>query len=235
MGSSVRTQGSWTSLLESPGTGGRSSREVFELGPTPTQTSAVTALDNARQRSEESGYIRNLATAAIEVAADMHRGDYMVEHRVRTADLAGAGGQVLLNELAEFGFAWRDIARMIGVSVPAIQKWRRGEGLTGDNARKLARLVAGCEIIQKFNPVITDVAMWFEVPIVDDAPVTPIDLWATGNLQLAFEHARVDLSSGVDPHVTMDSFDSNWREAYRSDFETFRAEDGELSIRHRER
>jgi transcriptional regulator with XRE-family HTH domain len=222
----------WTSSL---GTGSGSVPDVLEAGPTPTQTSAVTATDKARQRSELSGFIRTLATAVNEAATDMHQGDYMVEHRVRTSDLAGAGGQVLLGELADLGFAWRDIAKMIGVSVPAIQKWRRGEGLTGENARKLARLVAGCEIIQKFNPVITDIATWFEVPIVDEAPVTPMDLWATGNQQLVFEHARVDVSSKVDPYLTMDSFDPNWRETYRSDFETFRAGDGELSIRARER
>lgn len=217
------------------GTGGSSMPNVLDPGPTPTQTSAVTAADKARQRSEITGIIRTLATAVSEAATDMHQGDYMVEFRLRTSELAGAGGRTLLTTLADYGFAWRDIAKMIGVSVPAVQKWRRGEGLTGDNARKLASLVAGCEIIQKFNPVIVDVAMWFEVPIVDEAPVTPIDLWATGNQQLVFEHARVDVSSKVDPYDTMDSFDANWRETYRSDFETFRAEDGELSIRVRER
>lgn len=217
------------------GTGGASMPDVLDPGPTPTQTSAVTATDKTRQRSEVSGIIRTLATSVSEAATDMHQGDYMVELRLRTSELAGAGGQTLLNTLADFGFAWRDIAKMIGVSVPAIQKWRRGEGLTGDNARKLARLVAGCELIQRFNPLIADVALWFEVPIVDEAPVTPIDLWATGNQQLVFEHARVDNDSKVDPHTTMDSFDPNWRETYRSDFETFRAGDGEMSIRMRER
>lgn len=235
MASPIRTWESWSSSLRSLGTGSGSVPDVLEPGPTPTQTSAVTATDKARQRSELSGGIRTLATAVSEALTEMHQGDYMVEHRVLTSELAGAGGQVLLNELADLGFAWRDIAKMVGVSVPAIQKWRRGEGLTGENARKLARLVAGCEIIQKFNPVITDVAMWFEVPIVDEAPVTPIDLWATGNQQLVFEHARVDVSAKVDPHLTMDSFDPNWRETYRNEFETFRAEDGELSIRARKR
>jgi len=233
--SPTRTWESWTTSLRSLGTGSGSVPDVLEPGPTPTQTSAVTTTDKVRQRSEWSGVIRTLATAVSEAAADMHQGDYMVEHRVRTSELAGAGGQVLLNELADLGFAWRDIAKTIGVSVPAIQKWRRGDGLTGENARKLASLVAGCEIIQKFNPVITDVAMWFEVPIVDEAPLTPIDLWATGNQQLVFEHGRVDVSSKVDPYDTMDSFDPKWRETYRSDFETFQAGDGGLSIRLRER
>jgi hypothetical protein len=230
-----RTWELWTSSLGSLGTGSGSVPDVLEPGPTPTQTSAVTETDRARQRSELSGVIRTLATAVSEAATDMHQGDYMVEHRVRTSELAGAGSKVLLNVLSEFGFAWRDIARMNGVSVPAIQKWRRGEGLTGENARKLASLVAGCEIIQKFNPVITDVATWFEAPIVDEAPVTPIDLWSTANQQLVFEHARVDVSSKVDPYDTLDAFDPNWRETYRSDFETFRAGDGEMSIRMRER
>ncbi len=231
----ARTWESWSSSLRSLGTGSGSVPDVLESGPIPTQTSAVTATDKARLRSEYSGVFRTLATAVSEAAIEMHQVDYMVEHRVLTSELAGAGGQVLLNELAELGFAWRDIAKMVGVSVPAVQKWRRGEGLAGENARKLARLVAGCQIIQKFNPVITDVAMWFEVPIVDEAPVTPIDLWATGNQQLVFEHARVDVSAKIDPYLTMDSFDPNWRETYRSEFETFRAEDGELSIRARKR
>jgi len=219
---------------ETFGTGGPSMPDMLDPGPTPTQTSAVTAIDNAQQSSEWSGVIRNFATAMSVAVTDMHQVDYMVEFRLRTSELAGAGGKTLLDRLADFGFAWRDIAKMIGVSVPAIQKWRRGEGLTGDNARKLARLVAGCEIIQRFNPLITDVALWFEVPIVDEAPVTPIDLWATGNQQLVFEHARVDTESRVDPHITMDSFDPNWRETYWSDFETFRAGDGVLSIRMRD-
>lgn len=235
MASPTKTWESWTSSLRSLGTGSGSVPDVLEPGPMPTQTSAVTATDTTRQRSELSGVIRTLATAVSEAATDMHQSDYMVEFRLSTSELAGAGGQVLLNQLADLGFAWRDIAKMIGVSVPAIQKWRRGDGLSGENARKLASLVAGCGVIEKFNPVITDVGMWFEVPIVDEAPVTPIDLWATGNQQLVFEHALVDASSKVDPYDTMDSFDPNWRETYRSDFETFRAGDGELSIRMRER
>jgi len=227
--------GAWDGGLEDLGTGGSGMPDVLEAGPTPTQTSATTLVNNATKKTQWSGLVRNLATRFSEVATEAHQGDYMVEFRLRTSELGGAGGQVLLGELADLGFAWRDIARMVGVSVPAIQKWRRGDGLTGENARKLARLVAGCRIIQKFNPLITDVALWFEVPIVDEAPVTPIDLWATGNQQLVFEHARVDASSKVDPIATMDSFDPSWRETYRSDFETFRAGDDELSIRMRER
>jgi hypothetical protein len=124
--SSTASSESWTSLLRSVGTGSGSVPDVLEPGPTPTQTLAETDTDRARQRSSLSGIVRTLATAVSEAATGMHQGDYMVEHRVRTSELAGAGGKALLNELAELGFAWRDIARMVGVSVPAIQKWGRG-------------------------------------------------------------------------------------------------------------
>lgn len=212
------------------GTGSGSVPDVLDQGPTPTQTSARTASD-AATRTDRSGVLRNIASYVKDLAAENHQTDYMLQVRFRTSELVGAGGQTLLNALADMGFAWRDIARMVGVSVPAIQKWRRGEGLTGENARKLARLVAACEVIQKFNSTLTDVALWFEAPIVDEAPVTPIDLWATGNQQLVFEHARLD----VDPLTTMDSFDPSWRDSYRSAFETVRSGDGDLSIRMRER
>lgn len=221
----------WTAgTRDTVGTGSGSVPDVLDQGPTLTQTSANIATD-AAIKTDLSGTIRNIATFVNDVAAETHQTDYMVQLRLRTSELVGAGGRTLLGALADLGFAWRDIARMVGVSVPAIQKWRRGEGLTGGNARKLARLVAACEIIQKFNPLITDVALWFEAPIVDEAPISPIDLWASDNQQLVFEHARLE----VDPLTTMDSFDPNWRETYRSDFETFRAGDGQLSIRMRER
>lgn len=212
------------------GTGSGTVPDVLDQGPAPTQTSAKTASD-AAIKTDRSGMVRDIADVVKGVATETHQTDYMLQVRFRTSELVGAGGQTLLGVLADMGFAWRDIARMVGVSVPAIQKWRRGEGLTGENARKLARLVAACEVIHKFNPMIADVALWFEAPIVDEAPVTPIDLWASGNQQLVFEHARLE----VDPLMTMDSFDANWRETYRSDFETYRAGDGDLSIRMRER
>ena len=220
---------------EPSGTGGNSMPHVLDAGPTPTQTSITSSGASAADNTAWSGWLRNVAAVASEIATENHQVDYTVEFRIRTSELAGAGGQALLAGLSDLGIAWRDIARMINVSVPAIQKWRRGDGLTGENARKLARLAAGCEIIRKFNPLIQDVGLWFEVPIVDEAPVTPMDLWASGNQHLVFEHARVDGTAKVDPHMTMDSFDPDWRQRHRSDFETFRAGDGELSIRPRER
>lgn len=207
--------------------------DLLDPGPSRTQTTVVTFYDKAAQRAELAGVRRTVMASAAADALAEHQDRYMVMFRVKGSENVGMGVTNMLAKLADWGFAWRDIARMVGVSVPALQKWRKGDRPSPDNARKLADLVAGCEVIHKFNPLITDIAMWFEAPIVSEAPVTPIDLWATGNQQLVFEHARVD--GDVDPYVTMDSFDSDWRERYRSDFETFTAADGEVSIRMRDR
>lgn len=217
--------------LPDTGTGGRETAGKRSNGLPSTQTRVLDAM----LRTDNSGYTRNVNALLSTHAQEVHQANYMVEWRMRTLDLHGVDGRTLLASLADSGFAWRDIARMLGVSIPAVQKWRKGEGLSGESVKRLAQLVAGCDLIVRFNPLIQDIAQWFDVPVVAEAPITPIDFWASGNQQLVFECARVDASLRVDPHITMDSFDAYWRDTYRSDFETFRAADGDISISPRKR
>jgi len=132
----------------------------------------------------------------------------------------------MLVELAELGFAWRDIARLIGVSVPAVQKWRRGERAAGESRRRAASLLAICDLIAEHYEV-REIASWFEMPLVGEVPTTPIDLYVGERADLVFDYA----SGHADPEQILTDFDPQWRERYRSDFEVFRATDGELSIR----
>jgi len=78
---------------------------------------------------------------------DLHQRSHEVEWRTLAADRARSSTTALLDELAAMGFAWRDVARLVGVSVPAVQKWRRGEGATGENRARLASLLAACDLI----------------------------------------------------------------------------------------
>jgi len=132
----------------------------------------------------------------------------------------------MLNELADLGFAWRDLARLVGVSVPAIQKWRRGQGATGENRRKVASLLAACDMISQSHG-IQEIASWTEMPLRDGVSVTPMDLWAGERIDLVFDFA----SGHVDAEEILTAFDPDWRERYRSEFEVFEAGDGQLSIR----
>jgi hypothetical protein len=144
----------------------------------------------------------------------------------RTNERGRLAPKTLLQEIADLGFAWRDVARMIGVSVPAVQKWRRSGGVTGDNRRKLASLVALCDEITARYP-IQEVASWFEMPISAAAPVTPIDLYAAGRSTLVLDHA----SNHRDSEEILTAYDPEWRERFRSDFEVYLDTDGEMSIR----
>jgi hypothetical protein len=75
--------------------------------------------------------------------------------------------------------------------------------------------------------MVEDVASWFEVPIVEGVPITPLDLYAAKRWDLAFEYASGHTAS----EDILASFDSDWRQRYRSEFETFRTGDGQLSLR----
>jgi transcriptional regulator with XRE-family HTH domain len=180
----------------------------------------------AKLLTEDIGFGRERARALNEEYDDLHQLSHFVEWRAMTAGRGRASIGEMLAELANLGFAWRDIARLIGVSVPAVQKWRRGEGATGDSRRRLASLLAACDLISEHYQV-REVASWFEMPLVGEAPVTPIDLYADERADLVFDYA----SGHTDPEQILSDFDSQWRERYRSDFEAFRATDGQLSIR----
>ena len=132
----------------------------------------------------------------------------------------------MLGELADAGFSWRDIAALVGVSVPAVRRWRLGEAATGANRLAVARIVALVEMLRD-DHLVSDVASWMEVPLVPGTPVTAIDLAAAGLLQEVVEIAAGH-STGED---VLDRTQPGWRERYRSDYEVFEAPDGELGTR----
>jgi hypothetical protein len=155
----------------------------------------------------------------------------MLEWNVLIQERVVRSSADLLEALADLGFAWRDISRMVGVSVAAVQKWRKGERTTPENRHKLAALLAACDLIVRHRH-IEDIGQWFEVPsLVQGVPVTPMDLWAVGEYPLVFDFATGHLGG----EAVLDKFEPDWRERYDSDFEVFKADDGELSIRMKDR
>ena len=197
-----------------------------EVAPAPEVSSTRTA---TRILTADIGWSRDRARFLHRDFDDLHQRSHDVEWRTLAAERARSSATALLDELAAMGFAWRDVARLVGVSVPAVQKWRRGEGATGENRARLANLLAACDLISE-HYFVQDIATWFEVPLVVGVPVTPLDLYAAERVDLIFEHAV----GNVDPERLLSVFDPDWREHYRSDFEVFRAPDGALSLRPRD-
>lgn len=192
----------------------------------PPPTVSETRFAAAKVETEELGYRRRQARVQLEEAGGRHQKGHFKEWALRTTQRGKSAPVDLLGELGELGFAWRDIARLLGVSVQAIQKWRRGEGVTGNNRQKIASLLAACDLIADHYGT-EEVASWFEMPLAQGAPVTPLDLWAAGQHELVFDFA----SNQVDAEAILSAADPGWRERYHSDFEVFRADDGKLAIR----
>jgi hypothetical protein len=100
-----------------------------EITPPPRISQTRTS---ATRLTQERGETRAIARARAELAVDLHQDSYFSEWRIGTSKLAATKTPAeVLQQLADLGFAWRDIARLVKVSVPAIQKWRQGQGMSG--------------------------------------------------------------------------------------------------------
>ncbi|WP_278801919.1 hypothetical protein [Bifidobacterium pullorum] len=174
--------------------------------------------------TDEIGGGRSMARAVEAEYGDLHRRSFDLEWRKKTVEMGKKSVKTLLEALSGLGFSWRDIARMVHVSVPAIRKWRQGGTASGDNRRSLAGLLAACDLIMSHFQV-DEIASWFEMPL-PGAPVTPVDLYSADRTDLVFDYA----SEQADPERLMDEFDPQWRERYRSDFDVVTASDGNYSI-----
>lgn len=218
---------------------------TITIGQTDTPTGAGMGLSDqveTRTRTfadlvEETGHLKNRTRVLVEDSTQLHQNsarlhDETLEQLLRTAtgDRVKESVEGLLAHLSQLGFGWRDVARLVGVSVPALRKWRTGERATGDNHRRVAELVAFCDIVGE-QYLIDDVASWLEVPLMPHIPVTGLDLLAAPRFDLLFRWAS-DLQA--DPEELLTDFRPDWRTEYSSSIEVFVASDGQRGLRFKD-
>jgi len=141
-------------------------------------------------------------------------------------------GVDFLDELAQLGFARRHVARLVGVGVPTLAQWRgvrheSREPMSPDDLDKLATLLDVCTLVRNTS-FVPDVAAFFETPLLPNAPIRPMDLYAAGRVDLLLDWASRMVQ---DPAALLSAFDPGWRERYHSEYEVFEAADGDLAIR----
>ncbi|MGB7982950.1 MAG: hypothetical protein WCF36_19375 [Candidatus Nanopelagicales bacterium] len=156
------------------------------------------------------------------------REQYMADH---TREKAAKSVAELLEDLTTGrGMGWSDIAEVLGVSISAIRKWRKGGDASPESRIKLARFAALLDVLEEKAP-IADPAGWMELdlPIAAGFFIRPLDLYLEGHIDALIGLAERRLEA---PQV-LDRVRPNWREA-RSDFEAFLDVDGERSVRRRE-
>lgn len=155
----------------------------------------------------------------------------LVNHQLdeRAQELAAHGAKDLLEAVAARGLSWRDIAALVDVSVPAVRKWRAGGTATGENVLRMGRLLALLEWLGQECHIV-DVASWLEVPLRSGVPVSRLTLLVAGRQDLLVASLVGHETSAGD---LLDAFDPGWQERFQSDFEVFKADDGQRSIRNR--
>lgn len=202
-------------------------RNETPTGGRDTQGDFGSNYETKSSLTRRSSELRRQVTHLDEDSRQLHRNALRTELDERTRRWARSSTQELLQTLRAWGFAWRDVARIVGVSVPAIQKWRKGASSTGENRRKLARLVAVVEYIEE-EYLVNEPASWFEMPITANVHVTALDLSASGDDVLVVELA----SEQAAPEAVLDEFEPDWRDKFVDQaFEVFVAEDGSRAIR----
>jgi hypothetical protein len=149
---------------------------------------------------------------------------------VRAMVKARKGVPALLDELAGRGFSWRDIARLAGVSVPAVRKWRAGGAHLSERRIDLARAAGLCDLLDEYH--VMDPAGWLEMPLLKGVPITWMDMYLAGRKELVVDAAS---NRRRNVHRLLDEFEPDWREKYSSDFEVFEDIDGKPSIRAKRR
>ena len=206
-----------------------------QLAAEPTSATSVTTphIDQPTRLSPDMvasrvGALRSDVGMLSEDVAQVHGDSLWIQLESRTQEAAKRASADLLSELAGLGFSWTSIARIVGVSIPAIRKWRHGETVSGENRRRLARLVALVGVLER-DHVIVDVASWLDMPLAESG-LTGIDVLAAGHVRDLMEYAADHVGSAE----LLDRAVPDWRDTLDDRFEVYRAEDGERAIRMRD-
>lgn len=176
----------------------------------------------------EIAWRRDQMSVAAGFVEDKHHEATHYDLDQRVAVRARQSVPTLLGELADSGLAWSFIARLAGVSVAAVRKWRNDGGTTPESREHLARLAAFLDLLSELG--IEDPAQWLEMRfgLGSGYTIAPIDLYLRGAYA-----GLLDIASWRQtPEQVLDKEIPDWRTG-RSHFEVYEDGDGQPSIRHR--
>ncbi|WP_081005168.1 hypothetical protein [Rhodococcus rhodochrous] len=198
--------------------------DKFQIATFPATGSSTAALaDQYDVLYRESSDINDSLRSGRQ-SANMRDLDHRLSRIAKAKPLVEA-----LADLYDHGFAWRDIARILGVSVPAVAKWRRGGGGTGENRLRAAKLLALIEMLEQ--RWVSEPVSWLEMRVREGVALTHLDLLAAGRYDLVIDLASAHTGDNMAEKV-LSEFDPEWRSNLVDDvFETYVAEDGIVSIR----
>ena len=189
----------------------------------------ITRTRTSREFKADAEILHRRAVDLTTDTAELRRSALVQDLADSTEEAARKAPEELLDEISDSGMSWRDVARILGITVPAIQKWRRGGTITGSNRLKLGEVAALLGVLER--NMINQGVSWLEMPVKQGVGLTRLDLWAAGRKDLLLELISDD-ASRTSPDGVLDTFNPNWRtELVDNAFESFVAGDGAVSVR----
>lgn len=202
---------------------GAAAGDVSDYAPSaPSQTRAL---------SLRADYLRTEVDALGGEMQELHGVVRENDLADRTLEKSKKSVANLLEELASSrGMGWSDIAEVVGVSVSAVRKWRKGGVASPESRSRLARIAALLDVLEE-KGVIADPAAWMEMDFTLEPGyfIRPLDLYLEGHVSELLELAEQRQTTVQ----VLDRVRPNWRQN-RSGFEVFLDDDGERSIRRRD-
>lgn len=125
----------------------------------------------------------------------------------------------------DYGLSWVDISRMLNVSVPAIRKWRNSGSISPSSISKLADLRAFMEGLSTLGGIESP-ANWLHIPPIEGYTLIPRDLYETEASAAILDYA----CGNVTADVLFDELRNDWRNTYKSLYESRIFDDGEVGL-----
>lgn len=130
----------------------------------------------------------------------------------------------MLEELADAGMSWAEIAAVAEVTPAAVRKWRRGGDAAGTKRMAVAQLLALLEMLGEL--LVAEPAAYLISPVVPETTVTVLDVFRAGRHDLV-----LDLACQRKPATAvLDEFEPAWRTKAARRFAVQAGEDGERAL-----
>lgn len=184
----------------------------------PTISSLTETYGDLRGRSQ-------LLTADIE---DGHRSVRRWDLDERTSLTARRSPASLLEGLAvDRGMSWASIAKLVGVSVSAVRKWRAGEPVSPENRYGLAQLTAFMGLVEEMP--VEEPSSWLGMSLVTGYTTTGADVYRAGLVDDLLDYA----AGHIGPRELLVRHDPDWQRNAAQEWEIAETTDGERLIRRR--
>jgi len=199
----------------------------------PTQAENVRVPDLGQDgTASHTRALNNQAAGLRDTVSQLQQDVEAIHHDTSELDLQNRAAEInrdsslveMLEDLADRGMSWSDIAKAVSVTPAAIRKWRRGEAAQGRTRMLVAHLLALLECLER--AAVAEPVAWLISPLTPSVLVTALDLLRLGYTQdvLDLAYRRTGATVVLDKHVP------DWQSTRNRRLQVEVGPDGEMSL-----